>query len=94
MATRETKKDALPDFSKMILDEIARFWETHDSADYWDQLDDVTDQVAFARPRATVSIRITEEDLTALKQIAAERGLGPTALLRAWVKEKLDEVRN
>lgn len=31
----------LPDFEKMTLDEIAEFWATHDSADYWDQMEDV-----------------------------------------------------
>ena len=79
----------------MILDEIAKFWETHDSADCWDQLEDVTDQVVLTRPaKRTVSIRIAEEDLTALKQIAAEKGFDPMALLRAWVREELDEELN
>ena len=56
---------------------------------------DVTDQVVLTCPaKRTVSIRIAEEDLTALKQIAAEKGLDPTALLRAWVREELDEELN
>ena len=96
MATQGPKTEAkkrLPDFEKMSLEEIAEFWETHDSADYWDQMEDVTDQVHFKRPaEKTVSVRITEEDLNKLKRIAAEKGLGHTTLIRVWIKEKLHEA--
>jgi predicted DNA binding CopG/RHH family protein len=94
MATQEPKtKKRLPDFGKMSLEEIAEFWETHDSADYWGQMEDVTDQVHFKRPaEKIVSVRITEEDLGQLRRIAAEMGLGHTTLIRTWIKEKLREV--
>jgi len=92
MATQEPKK-RLPDFEKMSLEKIAEFWETHDSADYWDQMEDVTDQVHFKRPaEKIVSVRIMEEDLKQLKLIAGERGLGHTTLIRTWIKEKLQEA--
>ena len=96
MATQEPKtkaKKRLPDFEKMSLEEIAEFWETHDSADYWDRMEDVTDQVHFKRPaEKIVSVRIAEEDLKKLKRIAAEKGLGHTTLIRVWIKEKLHEA--
>ena len=90
MATQKAKLKKMPDFEKMSLSEIAEFWETHDSAEYWDQMEDVTDQVIFKRPRKrTISVRIAEEDLKEIKRIAAEKGLGPTTLIRNWIREKL-----
>ncbi len=90
---RPPAKKQLPDFEKMSLEEIADFWETHDSAEYWDQMEDVTGQVLFKRPAGkTVSVRISEEELKRLKKLAAERGLGHTTLIRSWIKEKLREM--
>lgn len=88
------KEKRLPDFEKMSLEEIAEFWETHDSADYWDQMEDMTDQVTFKCPRdKIVSVRIAEEDLRQLKRIASGKGLGHTTLIRNWIKEKLHELQ-
>jgi len=42
------KAKKLPDFSKMTLEEIARFWDEHDSADYWDQMEEA--RVEFKEP--------------------------------------------
>jgi predicted DNA binding CopG/RHH family protein len=76
----------------MSLEEIAEFWETHDSSDYWSQMEDVTDQVAFKRASdKIVSVRIASEDLQLLKRIAHRQGLGHTTLIRRWIKEKLRE---
>lgn len=87
------KKKKLPDFEKMSLEEIANFWETHDSADYWDQMEDVTEQVSFKRSAGkTVSVRIAQEELKQLKRLAAKRGLGYTTLIRSWIEEKLHEL--
>ncbi len=92
MAAQKPKK-RLPNFEKMSLEEIAEFWETQDSADYWDQMEDVTDQVTFKRlAEKVVSVRIAEEDLQELKRIASERGLGHTTLIRTWIKEKLRQA--
>ena len=79
----------LPDFDKMSLEEIAEFWDTHDSADYWDQMEDVTDEVIVRRPTAIVSIRIPEGYLKQIKRLARDQGLGHTTLIRMWIREKL-----
>ncbi len=87
-----TKRDGkkLPDFGTMTLEEIADFWESHDSADYWDRMEDVTSGVLF-KPRTdrVVSVRIAADDLAALKQLASKQGLGHTTLIRTWIREKL-----
>jgi len=45
------------------------------------------------RPRRPVSVKLSEDDVQALKAIAAEKGTGYTTLLRVWIKEKLREER-
>lgn len=50
------------------------------------------------RPRRThrlepVAIRLDEETLTQLREIAQERGIGPTTLARMWILEHLREQR-
>ena len=87
MGKMEAKK--LPDFSKMTLEEIARFWDEHDSTDYWDQMKEA--KVEFKEPLdETLSIKIHSADLARLKALARKQGLGHTTLVRAWIKEKLE----
>ena len=57
MEVGEMKAKKLPDFSKMTLEEIARFWDEHDSADYWDQMEEA--RVEFKEPLdETLSIKL------------------------------------
>jgi len=42
-----TKNKKIPRFKSDK--EAAEFWDTHSSADYWDQMKDVTDQISFSR---------------------------------------------
>ena len=83
------KAKKLPDFSKMTLEEIARFWDEHDSADYWDQMEEARVEVKEPLDE-TLSIKIHLADLARLKALARKQGLGHTTLVRAWIKEKLE----
>lgn len=70
---------------------LAQFWDTHDVTDFLDELEEVTPP-AFARTGeddAVVSIRLPHQDLAILQQLARARGVGQTALLQEWVREKL-----
>ncbi len=85
------KEHKLPDFSKMTLEEIGDFWDTHDSAEYWDEMEEV--EVTFKRPKEKiVSMRLSSEDLEEIKRRARNLGLGHTTLIRSWIKEKLQAV--
>lgn len=89
---KRTKKPKLPNFNKMTLEEIAEFWETHDSADYWDQMEPV--KITIKRPTdKIVSVRVADADLQEIKRMARERGLGHTTLIRSWLREKLRELQ-
>jgi predicted DNA binding CopG/RHH family protein len=70
---------------------LAEFWDTHDVTDFLDELEEVTIPVfeRTSKDEAVVSILLPQEDLEILQQMARERGVEQTALLREWVREKL-----
>ena len=86
------KRKRLPDMSQWTAQQIHEFWKTHSSAEYWDETAEV--EVAVRRrARKSISVKLSEADIKLLKQIAREKGLGYTTLLRLWVKEKLREAQ-
>lgn len=87
----EPKTKKLPDMTGWTDEEIAQFWETHSSADYWDELEPV--DVEIVRPeKEVVTLRLDKPVLEQVKAIAAAKSLGYTTLLRVWIKEKLIEA--
>src|SRR5579862_3645321 len=76
----------IPDFASR--EEMAKFWDTHDASDYWDELKPVRVRVAknLSEP---LTIRLDPETLAELRLQAQEKGIGPTTLARMWVLERL-----
>lgn len=86
------KKSKLPDFDKMTRDEEARWWDTHDLGDYWDELEDVDIVWELKKPRdETLIVRIQKEIKDRLERTARSRGLNVSTLARMWLIEKLRE---
>lgn len=80
------KKTLIPNF-KTREEEVA-FWDTHDLADYWDEFEPV--QVRFAKNLSEgLHIRLDPVTLTELREKAHEKGIGPTTLVRVWIREHL-----
>jgi hypothetical protein len=81
-------KNRIPTFS--TVEEEAEFWDTHDSAEFEDEFEDVED-VKFigVRRDGTVILWLEPEAVEALTQRAKEQGTGPAALARAWILERL-----
>lgn len=72
--------------------EIAEFWDTHDLADYWDQLKEVHFDVDV---KSTVTLCQVDRDLW--KQISGEaqrRGVPTNTLVNLWLKEKVSGAAN
>ena len=67
--------------------ELAEFWDTHDVADFANELVEVPERVFARRPAVTVAL--TAGELKALRDLAASRGVDEAALIRSWVQEKL-----
>ena len=68
------------------IQELARFWDTHDLTDFEDQLE-VAEPV-FER-EAVVKIQLEPEQIDALNEIAKSRGVGSADLVREWVLERI-----
>ncbi len=81
-------KSKLPDMTDWSETEIHQFWKTHDSSDYWDEMEPVEVR-ARRSPSRAVAVKLEESDITKLKKIAEAMGIGHTTLIRIWVKEML-----
>ena len=71
------------------IEELARFWDTHDITDFEDNLEEVTEPVFVRAPEATVTIRFPKQEMETIKRLAQARGIGHRTLIRLWVLEKL-----
>jgi predicted DNA binding CopG/RHH family protein len=81
---REIKK--IPAFKSD--EEAARFWEIHSFEDYVP--DTRPAGISFVRkPKKTVTVRLDNEDIRKVEEIARKKGLNYTALIRMWIKERL-----
>lgn len=69
------------------IQELARFWDTHDLTDFEDQLEEVSEPV-FER-EAVVKIQLEPDEIEALNEIAKAKGVGSADLIREWVLEKI-----
>lgn len=69
------------------IQELARFWDTHDLTDFEDQLEEVTEPV-FER-RAVIPLRLQSTEAKALRKMAKAKGVAATELIRGWVLEKI-----
>jgi predicted DNA binding CopG/RHH family protein len=73
------------------IEELARFWDSHDLTDFEDELEEVTTPV-FVRPTDQISIRLEPDELEAVEQIARAEGQELRSLIHDWVVEKLHQV--
>ena len=78
----------IPNFKNK--EEEAKFWETHSVSDFLDELKPV--KAKFAKKLSEgITIRFDENDLTKLREIAHEKGVGPTTLARMWILKNLKQ---
>jgi hypothetical protein len=85
------RKRKLPNTDSV--EELARFWDTHDVTDFEAELEEVTEPV-FVRKGgrakgASLSIVLPPADVRRLKGIARSMGVRETTVLRQWIVEKL-----
>lgn len=68
------------------IEEIAEFWNTHDTADYWDQFEEV--EVEFRLPRRH-RVSIASEVYSRLADESRRQGVHPETLVNLWINERL-----
>jgi len=75
------------------IDELARFWDTHDLTDYEEDLEEVGEPV-FVRTKGTsLSIDLQPAEAQRLTKIARAKGVKETSVVRQWVVERLQQSK-
>ena len=74
----------------MTYKEEAKWWDTHDWGEFWNELKDVNIVVDLHRPKdETIILRLQKSLKDRLETIAKSKGLNASALARMWLMEKL-----
>lgn len=68
------------------IEELARFWDTHDLTDYLDELPEVPSP--FRRGNR-VSVPLSSDEHDAVRRLADREGVDEGTLIHEWVREKL-----
>ena len=83
----------IPHFKNV--EEAAQWFDTHDTAEYEDEFEDVEEPAEFVVRRApaskAITVRVDERTMASLTKEATEQGLGPSTLVRMWILEHLRE---
>jgi hypothetical protein len=83
------KKSKLPKTDS--IEELARFWDTHDLTDFEDELVEIKEPV-FERDES-IHVQLDARQAKAVRQIARSKGVSQGELVRKWVLEKLNAPR-
>jgi len=71
------------------IEELARFWDTHDLTEFAEELEEVTESVFVRPPDTVIPVSLRPQELEALRRVARARGVAEAALVQEWVVEKL-----
>ena len=82
-------KDPIPQFATR--EEEAEFWDTHDFADYWDELNPVKIE-GNPNLSSLFQIPLDAETITQICQYANETGVDAGTLVRGWILERLRDA--
>lgn len=69
------------------IEELARFWATHDLTDFESDLEEVREPV-FER-RNVLAVPLRPEELRDVEKAARSRGVAQEELVHEWILEKL-----
>ncbi len=73
------------------IEELARFWDTHDLTEFENELEEVPEAVFERQPETVISLHLQPQEAEAVKRVAQARGVEEGTLLREWVLEKLHD---
>lgn len=87
------QKSRIPTFKNR--QELARFWDTHDVADFVDELKPVNLTFDLEQPKEeTVMFRLDAGVKQYLTHLARNKGLSTSSLLRMWIMEKFNQINH
>jgi len=83
--TDRKQRDPLPEHFNSI-EEAGEFWDTHDSGDYEDYMQDV--ECEFEINRSVYRVSLDSDLYRKVTAIAQTRGVSAETLVNLWVQEK------
>jgi hypothetical protein len=86
MDANKVKRDPMPDASASI-EEIIEFWDTHSTADYEDEMEEVSFDIDLREEVFTVAL--VPELVDRLESQAKARGVTTETLVNLWLAERL-----
>ncbi|MBA2277330.1 MAG: hypothetical protein H0W06_06160 [Chloroflexia bacterium] len=87
--TQRPTTSRIPDFRTR--EEEAAFWDTHDFTDYLDESWPVRLRRTKNLTRG-LTVRLEPQDREQLGELARKQGIGPSTLVRMWIKERLRQT--
>jgi hypothetical protein len=81
----------IPSFNNY--EEMAEFWDTHSLADYWDQTEPATFEVA-PEARRRYLVAVDREVLARVQRLARTRGVSIESLVNLLLEQRLREVES
>ena len=86
MDENNTKRDPLPGPTSSI-EEIIEFWDSHSTADYEDEMEEVSFDIKLQEEIFTVAL--VPELVAPLQRQAKARGVSTETLVNLWLAERL-----
>jgi predicted HicB family RNase H-like nuclease len=85
-------RDPLPDeFASLTA--AGEFWDTHSTADYEEDMSDVSFEVNLTG-KPTYYFAIAKDIAAALQNVAQQQGISTQTLINLWLQEKLIHMTN
>jgi hypothetical protein len=87
-----TTRRRVPEFATE--EEARAFWDTHSPEDFPGEFSEA--KVEFDRPliKRGLTVKLSEETINQLRDLAKAQGIGPSTLARMWILERLQEKRS
>ena len=86
---KRTAASRIPDFQSR--EEEAAFWDTHDFTEFLEETRPVKLRVAKNLSEG-LTVRLDRQDREELERRAAEQGIGPSTMVRMWIKDRLRQA--
>ena len=65
--------------------EIQEFWSTHDSADFWDDMEDDEVDIGLVPQKNVLVMPLNESILREVRELALQQNIGSVQLLQKWI---------
>lgn len=92
-------KKRIPEFTSE--EEEAEFWSTHDTTEYWEDTEEVSEDEVKIDPKLrkqilergskarVISLRLNQKQLDFIKETAKRENIGYQILIRNWIEERI-----